>query len=232
MKIGFDVISDLYLSPEDSFNWENKATSLYCVIAGNISSDIRTIVQTLAHLSRFYQGIFYIPGHLEYENTVDIQAKTSEIVKICNKIKNVAVLQNRIVIIDGVAILGCNGWYGNATSEDPDFENDLVTEKYNDLMYLKNGIEKLQRHLDVKKIMIVTNSVPSKKFYFGEEPQADIDEISPNMVLAVDKESKITHWAFGTYKKIVDTTIDNINYINNPYLKLNPYWAKRIDVEV
>ena len=99
-------------------------------------------------------------------------------------------------------------------------------------MYLKNGIEKLQRHLDVKKIMIVTNSVPSKKFYFGEEPDLDIDEISPNMVLAVDVESKITHWAFGTYKKIVDTTIDNINYINNPYLKLNPYWAKRIDIEV
>jgi predicted phosphohydrolase len=232
MKIGFDVISDLYLSPEDSFNWENKATSLYCVIAGNISSDIRTIVQTLAHLSRFYQGIFYIPGHLEYEDTLDIQAKTSEIVKICNKIKNVAVLQNRIVIIDGVAILGCNGWYGNATSEDPDFENDLITEKYNDLMYLKNGIEKLQKHLDVKKIMIVTNSVPSKKFYFGEEPESAVDEISPNMVLAVDVESKITHWAFGTYKKVVDTTINSINYVNNPYLKLNPYWAKRIDIEV
>jgi hypothetical protein len=232
MKIGFDIISDLYLSPEESFNWENKATSLYCVIAGNISSDLRTIVQTLAHLSKFYQGIFYIPGQLEYEDTLDIQAKTIEIVKICSKIKNVAVLQNRIVIIDGVAILGCNGWYGNATSEDPDFENDLITEKYNDLIYLKNGIEKLQKHLDVKKIMIVTNSVPSKKFYFGEEPHSAIDEVSPNMVLAVDIESKITHWAFGTYKKIVDTTIDNINYVNNPYLKLNPYWAKRIDIEV
>lgn len=218
MKIGFDVISDLYLSPEDSFNWENKATSLYCVIAGNVSSDVRTIVQTLAHLSRFYQGIFYIPGYLEYEDTLDVQSKTREIVNICNKIKNVAVLQNRIVIIDGVAILGCNGWYGNATSEDPDFETELITEKYNDLMYLKNGIEKLQRHLDVKKIIIVTNSVPSKKFYFGEEPESAEDEISPNMVLSVDKESKVTHWAFGTYKKIVDTTIDSINYVNNPYL--------------
>ena len=79
--------------------------------------------------------------------------------------------------------------------------------------------------------MIVTNSVPSKKFYFGEEPEY-IDEISPNMVLSVDVELKVTHWVFGTYKKIVDTTIDSINYVNNPYLKLNPYWAKRIDVEV
>ena len=51
--IGFDLISDLNLSPEDSFNWEGKATSLYCIIAGNISEDLRTIKQTLSHLSKF-----------------------------------------------------------------------------------------------------------------------------------------------------------------------------------
>ena len=34
------------------------------------------------------------------------------------------------------------------------------------------------------------------------------------------------------FPKIVDTTIDNVNYTNNPYVKNNPYWAKRIEVEV
>ena len=65
MTIGFDVISDLFLTPEESFNWEGKATSLYCVIAGNISNDVKVITQTLRHLSRFYQGIFYIDGYHE-----------------------------------------------------------------------------------------------------------------------------------------------------------------------
>ena len=55
--IGFDVISDLNLSAEDSFNWEGKATSLYCIVAGNVSSDLRTVLQTLTHVGRFYQGV-------------------------------------------------------------------------------------------------------------------------------------------------------------------------------
>ena len=44
--IGFDIISDLNLQPDDSFNWENKATSLYCIVAGNNSSDLRTVIQS------------------------------------------------------------------------------------------------------------------------------------------------------------------------------------------
>ena len=75
--IGFDLISDLNLYPEDSFNWEGKATSLYCIIAGNISEDLRTIKQTLSHLSKFYQGIFYTLGSLEYHNTSDIVKRTN-----------------------------------------------------------------------------------------------------------------------------------------------------------
>jgi hypothetical protein len=43
MKIGFDLISDLNLSPNDSFNWENKATSLYCIIAGNPARVIKKL---------------------------------------------------------------------------------------------------------------------------------------------------------------------------------------------
>jgi hypothetical protein len=93
--IGFDVISDLNLSPNDSFNWEGKATSLYCLVAGNVSSDSRTIVQTLAHLARFYQGVFYVPGMLEYQTNLSINERTDEIEEFlnrCQPIFNVAVL--------------------------------------------------------------------------------------------------------------------------------------------
>jgi hypothetical protein len=47
-----------------------------------------------------------------------------------------------------------------------------------------------------------------------------------------DTEHKVSNWAFGTYKKNVDTVINDINYVTNPYYKLNPYWAKRISIEV
>jgi predicted phosphohydrolase len=233
MIIGFDVISDLNLTPDESFNWENKATSLYCIIAGNISNDIRTIHQTLTHLSRFYQGIFYIAGSLEYPDINVIPVKSQELVKICRTIRNVAYLQNHIVIIDGVAIIGSNGWYGNTI-----FKGDVIEEmtkdasRNEDLSYLSNSLEKLQLHLDVKAIIIVTNSVPGPELFFGEDSENLLGQLPPQLCLVHDTEGKVSHWIYGSYEKIVDTTIHDINYINNSYYKRNPYWAKRIAITV
>lgn len=231
MKIGFDLISDLFLGPEDSFNWENKATSLYCLVAGNISHDLRTLVITLSHLSKYYQGVFFIPGALEYQNIDDIEKRTDEILRSCRKIKNIAVLYQHVVIIDGIAILGANGWYGNIQPSDLVTELKVQEKRHEDIAYLKNSIEKLQRHLDVKKIIILTNSVPGPNLYFGEVPDFVVSQVPLNLTLFTDTEHKISHWAFGTHEKIVDTEINNVNYVNNPKLKKHPYWAKRIEVE-
>lgn len=232
MKIGFDIISDLNLSPEDSFNWEGKATSLYCLVAGSISSDMRTIALALTNLSHHYQGVFYIPGSLEYQDTENLEQKTNELLRACKRIRNVAVLHHHVVIIDGIAVLGSNGWYGNTFPADIVTEAQIESHRYEDLIYLKNSIEKLQRHLDVTKIVIVSNSVPNPNLYFGEVPDFVVDKIPPNMILSVDTQKKVSHWVFGTHNKIVDTVIDNINYVNNPGLGRNPYWAKRIEVEI
>ena len=231
MKVGFDLISDLFLNPEDSFNWENKPTSLYCLVAGNISHDLRTLVITLSHLSKLYQGVFFIPGSLEYQDVEDIDARTSEIMRACAKIKNIAILYQHVVIIDGVAILGANGWYGNVEPSDLETELKVQEKRHEDIAYLKNSIEKLQKHLDVKKIILLTNSVPGPNLYFGEKPDFVDSQLSPNLILFADTEHKISHWAFGTHEKIVDTAISNINYVNNPKLNKKPYWAKRIEVD-
>lgn len=233
MKIGFDLISDLNLAPDDSFNWENKATSLYCIVAGNISSDLRTIVQTLSHLTKFYQGVFYSIGALEYQGIDNIEKRTKDILRQCSKIRNVAVLHHHVVIIDGVAILGCNGWYGNSPKlENVDINAQIDAHRIDDIHYLKNSIEKLQKHLDVTKILLVSNSVPGPDLYFGEEPEEIKGLIPINISLFADTQNKVTYWAFGAHKKIVDTHINGINYVNNPYYKRNPYWAKRIEIEV
>lgn len=229
MTIGFDVISDLNLSPEDSFNWEGKATSLYCVIAGNISSDLRTIYQTLAHLSKFYQGIFYTIGSLEYEGVDDINHRTDEIFNI-NKLPNVVLLHHHVVIVDGVAIVGANGWYGIKHDVNLKREISIENQRYEDLYYLKSTIEKLQRHLDVKRIMVVSHSAPGPELYFGEEPKEIDAHLSLDLVLPSDTENKISHWVYGSYGKVVDTTIDGINYINNSCYKRRPYWAKRVEI--
>ena len=233
MKIGFDVISDLNLGAEDEFNWEGKATSLYLIIAGNISNDMRVVHQTLYHLSKFYQGVFYIAGSSEHDSMHFVKHRNDELALICKTIKNVAYLHKHVVIINGVAILGSNGWYGNKIELDTELEKlHLHAQHVEDVNYLSLGIEKLQLHLDVKKIIIVTHSAPSPELFFGEEPNNILEYFALNQALLSDTENKVSNWVYGSYDKNVDTTIDNINYINNSSFGKDPYWPKRIDIEI
>lgn len=229
MEIGFDLISDLNLDPEDSFNWENKATSLYCIVAGNVSYDLRTVFQVLSHLSKIYQGIFYVPGLLEYKTCLDIDIRTKEILLLAKKLPKVALLYHNVVIIDGVAILGANGW---SADKPEDIDMALVRARLDDISYLENSVAKLQKHLDVKNILLVTACIPGRQLYFGKIPDHVEDHIYPDHCLSADTEMKITHWVYGSCDTNVDTVKNGISYANNPYQKHHPYWAKRINVNV
>jgi hypothetical protein len=229
MEIGFDLISDLDLDPEDSFNWENKSTSLYCIIAGNISYDLRTVFQVLSHLSKFYQGIFYVPGLLEYKTAINHEIRTKEILALVKKLPKVAMLYHHVVIIDGIAILGANGW----SADNPnDIDMELVRSRLDDIGYLEKSVAKLQTHLDVKSILLITACIPKRQLYFGKIPEHVDDHIYPEHCLTADTEMKITHWAFGSVERKIDTVIHGITYVNNPYDKKLPYWAKRINVGI
>lgn len=230
-EISFDVISDLNLDPNDSFNWENKATSLYCIVAGNISNNLRTVIQVLLHLSSQYQGVFFVPGKLEYENANSFSAKTKELLTVSEGIPNVVVLYNSIVVVDGIALLGSNGW-GNIENTIDNKNIAMTAAKYEDFTYLASSLGKLQKHLDVKKVVVITSAVPKEDLYFGEVPDNVVDQIPLCDILETDTEKKVSHWVFGTYSKPVDIMIDNINYISNAKNQYGPYYAKRVSVSI
>lgn len=232
MEVGFDIISDLNLNAEDSFNWEGRATSLYLIIAGNISDELSVIRQTLLHLSKLYQGIFYISGSLEHPSAHLIKNRYDEIAEICGEIRNVAYLHNHVVIVNGVAILAATGWYGHESQSDTLSHLHLQAQNFEDISYLGTTISKLQIHVDVKKIVVVTNSVPDKEFYFGESPE-NIDElVTPISILEKDTEKKVTHWIYGTYNKRSMKKSNGITYVNNGYFQYRPYWAIRVTVNI
>jgi len=227
MDISFDIISDLNLSEDDKFDWDDKVTSLFCIVAGNISDDLKIIQKTLTHLSTLYQGVFYIDGALENTDLELRNQLVSELHKICKSINNTVYLHNNIIIFNGVAIIGMNGWYGNHNEYTLSDNFAIESMRRDDLVYLYNTIKRLQIHVDVKNIIVVSNSVPDKKLYF-HEMDGFIDDISPSIALKPDTEKKVRTWVFGTYNKMVDTNIDGVNYVSNPKRQEKNYWAKRI----
>lgn len=230
-EIGFDIISDLNLQPNDSFNWQNKATSLYCIVAGNISSDIRTVIQVLLHLSTLYHGVFFVPGKLEYEKCNSLVTRTNELLAIGEGLNNVVILHNNVVVVDGIGLLGSNGW-GNIENTLDAKNIEMTATKYEDFTFLLRSLGKLQKHLDVKKVVVITSAVPKEDLYFGEVPENVVDQIPLHNILEADTEKKVSHWVFGTYNKPVDLHIDNINYISNAKNQYGPYHAKRLTISI
>jgi predicted phosphohydrolase len=229
MSLSFDIISDLYLTTNSVFDWNDKPTSLFCLVAGNISTNIFVVQKTLRHLSTIYHGVFYIDGSLENSEVINRDNRVEEISKICFAIPKVVYLHNNVVVLEGVAILGLNGWYKNHehTSISNDFQ--YKSYRYEDISYLSNTIGKLQLHVDVRKIVIVSNSIPDDSLYLGDSPNSE-DDISPAYGLGKDTEHKIKTWVFGTYDKEINTVINNINYVNNPCYDKKPYYPKRIEI--
>jgi hypothetical protein len=231
MVVGFDIISDLELSYKNKLDWEGKPTSLFCIVAGNITNDFKVLEETLEHLSAQYHGVFFIDGSREIGSLVLQASKIDQIAKIASKIKNVVYLHNNVVIVDGIALVAVNGWYGNYTPIDSDDEIRLVYHSHGDQDYLHTTIEKLQLHVDVKKIVIVSSCVPCADLFYGEEPNLP-DYVGLNAALINDTENKIVTWIYGNSNKMVDTNINGINYVNNACFSNNPYWPKRIEIEI
>lgn len=229
MIYGFDVISDLNLTPNDEFNWEGKPTSLFCIVAGNITNDMTVLHKTLKHLSGLYHGVFFIDGTLENQGVLDRDQHSEQIGRICGSFRNVIYLHNNVVVVDGIALLGLNGWSNKKMENSILDDFHLKCFRYDDIGYLEKTLEKLQLHVDVKKVVIISSCVPLRELYFGENDVND-EDIFPGYVLYKDTEHKVTKWIYGTYDKFVDTTINNINYVNNAKYDVEPYFAKRIEI--
>lgn len=262
MTFAFDLISDLHVETWDGFDWTDQPTSPYCVVAGDVSRDHNLVIETLKHLSQCYAGVFYIDGNDEHrwqlENLSDSYRNLRDQIQ---RIDSVVYLQDNVAIVNGVAILATNGWW--SYDFDPMIEYETAQEWYrdycqcsqssadaitgiafHDAAYMKNSVRKLQKHQEVKSIVMVTHTLPSA-WLCSHDP--DIIN-SPRfncmgnphleMVFDEDTENKIKVWAFGHYHRSVDRDRDGVRYVSNPRGRGNTPWSqpayypKRIEVSI
>jgi hypothetical protein len=225
-----DLISDLNLTPVDGFDWDGKATSLFCIVAGNLSSDLAVIRDSLEILGKYYRGVFYIDGNTEHPNLIDYEHRIKQIKKICSESTNAVYLHNHVVILNNVAFVAINGWMGNRDSDIP-LEHSLMESYHNhDIAYLMHTVKTLQLHKEVNSMVVISNSLPSKQLT-NDDPSIHIqDTIEPVLSLLSDTEKKVNCWMFGSYQNLVDTEINGRRYVNNPHIISGVYSPKRIEV--
>lgn len=262
MTFAFDLISDLHVETWDTFDWTDQPTAPYCVVAGDVSRDHDLVAETLAHLSKCYAGVFYIDGNDEHRFRLeDLGDSYRSLKKQIENIKGVVYLQDNVVIINGVAILATNGWWGYDFDASVDYDatqawyrdyvqssqsaaDSIVGIAYHDAAYMTNSIRKLQTHKEVKSIVVVSHTLPAPWLC-----EHDIDIVGTprfncmgnqhlQLCLDEDTENKIKVWAFGHYHRPVDRDFAGIRYVSNPRGRGNTpwsvsaYYSKRIEVEI
>jgi hypothetical protein len=239
MSFAFDLISDLHVETWDDFNWTGQATSPYCIVAGDIARDRKTVIDTLRHLGSCYQAVFYVDGNDEhvhyYENLNDSYADLASKIR---RIPNVVFLQDNVVVVDGVAIVGTNGWwtYDLDISIDSEqvsqwFQDKATVSRHcaktvgrmgaTDATYMVSSIKRLQTHTDVKKIVCVTHTVPNSSLISHDIDLADSLRFNTMgngymmQSLLSDTENKVHTWCFGHYHGSIDQIRQNIRFVNN-----------------
>jgi hypothetical protein len=219
----------------------------------------------LKHLANCYAAVFYIDGNDEHTyNYHRIGESYQELARSINRLDRVTYLQDNVIVIDGVAILGTNGWWGydldeNINRDDckqhmtdwyakimPDFEinpEEISNMSRRDVAYLINSVRRLQTHNDVKKIVIVTHTVPGAHLIRHDLELANTTKFNHmgnrlmHLVHTNDTERKISTWCFGHYHGNVDKTIEGIRFVNNcrgrgdSRYRQDAYFPKRIEIK-
>lgn len=240
MSLSFDLISDLNLSQWCTEpDWQNLPTSLFCVVVGNVDRDINDTAAFLKKLCDVYQAVFYIDGPMEHEqNLRDLGQSYKQLEKKLARIPGVTHLQNSVIVINGVALIGTNGWHDFGFN--PNLPRETMRERYRchydlddpaldqiedfadtDRRYLGYSTRKLQTYYDIKKIVVVTSAVPKFQLVQHDLTLMDNDNYvlygndMVDEVLSNDLSDKLSTWCFGNYAGSVDCYHHGVRFLNN-----------------
>jgi hypothetical protein len=240
MEFAFDLISDLHLETwTTGDDWSGRATSPHCVVAGDVCKDRSQLIRFLRHLGTCYQGVFYIDGNDEHKHSMpNLGASYRNLMHQVSRLPNVVYLQDNVIVVNGVAILGTNGWWSFDLdlTVNPEEVREWLQQKENyspgitaqirqaantDANYVIASIRRLQTHMDVKKIVVVTHTVPRADLISHDPLLVNTPKFNcmgnryVSAALDVDTERKIHTWCFGHYHNKVDQYRDGVRWVNN-----------------
>jgi len=153
--------------------------SYHLALLGDISNPYKnSLTEFLDLVSPKYNKIIYIPGNHEYYNLDPNRVNDMETVKgklenICNRYPNVTLLDNKVIEIDGIRMIGTTLWseisntkldyYSKAINDykliqtDGKFLTPLDTNELN-----KNNISWLEKEIDsdTKPCIVLTHHAP------------------------------------------------------------------------
>lgn len=239
----FDLISDLHLDQWSTNikDWRGLGTSLTCVVAGDVSKDLRLATSFLKHLCGCYKQVIYVDGNHENHGSYhDIPGRQQQIDDMTASIENLTYLADSACVIEGTAFIGTNGWWtfdyaalNNLGSKLDAMDHFCRKEKHSmrDAMHIWTAANEqasflcdvtatLQDNDDVHEIVVVTHTVPRHDLIFPRKydinDHGKMGNSSMLDVLRYDINGKISTWCFGHYHGYnLDVMKDGVRYVSH-----------------
>lgn len=240
----FDLISDLHIDqwPKDAqINFRGLGTSLTCVVAGDVSRDLKVTRDFLLRLADSYHAVIFVDGNHEHKPSYDkIVANCEWLERELDKSSNITYLWDSTCVVDNTAFVGANGWWTfdylepvvprieciDAFCYHEDLTNLTAVEIWDNAVenseFLGNIVSDFNRVDKIEEIIVVTHT-PPRKDLFDLSPDLSMSDLgklhnsSIQDALLRDTKKKITTWCFGHYhSEAVDKRVDGIRYVSHP----------------
>ena len=198
----------------------NNINSKYLIIAGDIADKLDYAIDFLNHASQFYDKVFFIDGNHEH---VEEYPNLYSLSTIKNYIFN-----NKIIFlpfnehkINDTLFIGVNGWWDYLNNDENEIKkcekyltlwnssfdindgktyiNSIIDRANKEYKQLLNQLNLYENDKTVKNIVIVTHTIPLKKFGYNN-PNDETDGLNTAYNSKFEnlfKFKKISHWIFG-----------------------------------
>jgi len=220
------------------------------IIPGDISDDFDLSLDYLNNISKYYNKIIFIDGNHEHVSKYpSLYKKKDMIIKTNNYNNNKLIyLSKEPYVINNTVFIGNCGWWDYNKEKNINnyidyfdnwidfnekdinlFHKNVLIKSLIEFYYLKEKLNNYQDNDNIKNIVIVTHTIPHKRFCKELLPNNIINDnydcLLNSLFESINKKtySKISHWIFGHVHCYYNEIIDGIHYICNPRGRVEDY---------
>lgn len=221
----------------------NNSDSKILIVAGDTSDSLELSIKKLDEIGKYYDKILFLDGNHEHIDKTPTMYEEYDIEKLATKVnkkhsnKNnkLHFLSSSPFQIGDTIIIGKNGWWNYNNWDDKtikketenyfkDWQNikeedsrkycyNCMLQAKRDYNDLKKWVKQYQNDETVKKMVIVTHTVPLEIF----ANNFDMATYGNSEIVNLLKfSSKISHWVFGHSHKTYDYKYNDVHFISNP----------------
>lgn len=206
------------------------------ILAGDITTHSH-FINVFSQFAEKYSKVVHIAGNHEF---YDYNTSIPDLLKdLSNQIPNYYFLENEVLEIDGLRILGCTLWFPKSRDNGGDYLNDFnVIADFEPWVYEQNNrsLKFLQTQLKDPNDIVVTHHLPSYQSVHWKYQGSPLNCFFVCNVESLIKEKQPRLWIHGHSHESMNYKINETQILSNPFgyfpFEMNPNFNSELIIDL